>query len=498
MAIIKSDNTKGNPYHKSADGKFTSKTGNGPEENKKNKLSQIFVTQKGEKLKGLFTAKDGSSSEETESNADFWKKVDAEKGKAISSETYNNKTPISSAIDDDDKTSETKESKNLNVDKETETVINGLDYQSTYKDAFNDPTLDKDKLQGASEEDLKLLLKAKSVLNEQLTDTSLAEANNKYFYDLWQTPVKPSDYYLGKKEKIQAKKDYFLYDYKGADKDAKIASLDAFVEAGKNYETAKKAFDAKYGEAQAIVDKYKHDYYTEERKTSAIHIGGKGYPILSSSSAVKEGQKVFGPNADKVISDFKKNDPEALNAIIEYTGSYSSINEPLRGVHYVGSKATRESFVKRTDAMTRIIDASTLGVDCWLQRGTDEVIDTENGINITSALSQAELDAYVGKSFEHRSFFSAAANKYGGFSQKNIIINTYCPGPTKGLYIASVSQFKNENEVILQRGYKYKITKAEKSHGQIYLDVEVLIDSDKNRYNHEQLVELANKYISGW
>lgn len=233
MAIIKSDNTKGNPYHKSADGKFTSKTGNGSEENKKNKLSQIFVTQKGEKLKGLFTAKDGSSSEETESNADFWKKVDAEKEKAMS--------PISSTIDDDDKTSETKEPKNLNVDKETETVINGLDYQSTYKDAFNDPTLDKDKLQGASEEDLKLLLKAKSVLNEQLTDTSLAEANNKYFYDLWQTPVKPSDYYLDKKEKIQAKKDYFLYDYKGADKDAKIASLDAFVEAGKNYETVKKS-----------------------------------------------------------------------------------------------------------------------------------------------------------------------------------------------------------------------------------------------------------------
>ena len=490
MAIIKSDNTKGNPYHKSADGKFTSKTGNGSEENKKNKLSQIFVTQKGEKLKGLFTAKDGSSSEETESNADFWKKVDAEKEKAMS--------PISSTIDDDDKTSETKEPKNLNVDKETETVINGLDYQSTYKDAFNDPTLDKAKLQGASEEDLKLLLKAKSVLNEQLTDTSLAEANNKYFYDLWQTPVKPSDYYLDKKEKIQAKKDYFLYDYKGADKDAKIASLDAFVEAGKNYETAKKAFDAKYGEAQAIVDKYKHDYYLAERKNSAIYIGGRGYPVLSNSSAVKEGQKVFGPNADKVISDFKKNDPEALNAIIEYTGSYSSINEPLRGVNYVGSKATRESFVKRTDAMTRIIDASTLGVDCWLQRGTDAVIDIENGINITSALSQAELDSLVGKSFVNHSFYSAAANKHGGFAQKDVIINTYCPSTTKGLYVASVSYFENENEVILQRGYKYKITKAEKDHGQIYLYVEVLIDSDKNKYNHEQLVELANKYISGW
>ena len=490
MAIIKSDNTKGNPYHKSADGKFTSKTGNGSEENKKNKLSQIFVTQKGEKLKGLFTAKDGSSSEETESNADFWKKVDAEKEKAMS--------PISSAIDDDDKTSETTEPKNLNVDKETETVINGLDYQSTYKDAFNDPTLDKAKLQGASEEDLKLLLKAKSVLNEQLTDTSLAEANNKYFYDLWQTPVKPSDYYLDKKEKIQAKKDYFLYDYKGADKDAKIASLDAFVEAGKNYETAKKAFDAKYGEAQAIVDKYKHDYYLAERKNSAIYIGGRGYPVLPNSSAVKEGQKVFGPNADKVISDFKKNDPEALNAIIEYTGSYSSINEPLRGVNYVGSKATRESFVKRTDAMTRIIDASTLGVDCWLQRGTDAVIDIENGINITSALSQAELDSLVGKSFVNHSFYSAAANKHGGFAQKDVIINTYCPSTTKGLYVASVSYFENENEVILQRGYKYKITKAEKDHGQIYLYVEVLIDSDKNKYNHEQLVELANKYISGW
>ena len=104
----------------------------------------------------------------------------------------------------------------------------------------------------------------------------------------------------------------------------------------------------------------------------------------------------------------------------------------------------------------------------------------------------------MGKSFVNHSFYSAAANKHGGFAQKNIIINTYCPGSTKGLYVASVSQFKNENEVILQRGYKYKITKAEKDHGKIYLYVEVLIDSDKNKYNHEQLVELANKYISGW
>lgn len=497
MAIIKSDNTKGNPYHKSADGKFTSKTGNGSEENKKTKLSQIFVMQKGEKLKGLFTAKDGSSSEESESNADFWKKVDAEKGKDNSPEAYNNKTPISSAIDDDDNTSETKEPKSLNVDKETETVINGLDYQSTYKDAFNDPTLDKEKLKTASEEDLKTLLKAKSVLNEQLTDTSLFEANNKYFYDLWQVPVKPSDY-LEKKSKIQAKKDYFLYDYKGSDKDTKIAALDSFVEAGKKYESAKEAFDAKYGEAQAIVDSYRNDYYSAERKNSAIYIGGKGYPILGSSSAVKEGMKVFGPNADKVISHYKINDSEALDAIIEYTGSYSSINEPLRGQTYLGDKATRNTFIKRTEGMTRIIDSSSLGVDCWLQRGTDAVIDEENGINVNSSMSQAELDSLVGKSFVNHSFYSASANKYGGFAQKDVIINTYCPSTTKGLYVASVSDFKDENEVILQRGYRFKITKAEKSHGQIYLDVEVLIGSDKDKYNHDELVDLANKYISGW
>ena len=80
--------------------------------------------------------------------------------------------------------------------------------------------------------------------------------------------------------------------------------------------------------------------------------------------------------------------------------------------------------------------------------------------------------------------------------KQKIILNVYCPKGTKGLYVESISQFAGENEMILQRGYTYRITKTEKnSNGRIFVDCEVVLGSDKDKYTHEQLVDVANKYI---
>lgn len=492
MAVIKSDNTKGNPYHKSADGQFTSKEGAGSDA--KSKLSQIFSVKKGEKLKGLISAKDASSGED---NSDFWEKVKAEKEKIEQEKELSG----ASILDDSwfeksfgEDTAITDKKPELNVDEKVKKVINGLDYKSAYDDAINDPTLDLDKIKNASEEELKELLQAKSVLKEQNKDYSLDKANKDTFYGIWQYPVKPSDY-LEKKDKIEAKKAYFINDYQGADKEAKLANLDAFVNAGEKYAAAKEAFDAKYGDAQAIVDRYSNDLYSQERKNSAKWIGGKNYPVLGSGHATAESEKVFGPNANKVLGDLAQNNPKQYNAVKSYTSSYVGINSPLRGEDYYNGMYSKESFVETVEGMTAAIDKSTYDFDYWCQRGTSRILDKENGIDIRPDMSLAELKQFVGKKYVHRSFYSAGAAKGTGFTGSEIIINTYCPKGTKGLYVKSISSFEHENEIILQRGYSYKITKAYKKDGKVYIDAEVLLGSDEDKYNHDELVKLANKHI---
>lgn len=142
MAVIKSDNTKGNPYHKSADGQFTSKEGAGSDA--KTKLSQIFSVKKGEKLKGLISAKDALSGED---NSDFWEKVKAEKAKIEQEKGLSGASTADDSWFEKSFGEDTVDKKpKLNVDEKVKKVINGLDYKSAYDDAINDPTLDLDKI----------------------------------------------------------------------------------------------------------------------------------------------------------------------------------------------------------------------------------------------------------------------------------------------------------------------------------------------------------------
>lgn len=480
--VTKSDNTKGNPYH-DKEGKFTKKEGasagggiNTENESvgslKKLSLSDIVITPQEVGKLNLFNSEDD--------DADFWDKVDAySEAKTDSAE-------------EDLKTTEGTDQVTISTNPDVVTVINGLDSKTVYDTLLKDPTLDPDKIKNASESELKELLQAQSVLAEKKNDKTLEEANNKYFYNLWQYPVKPSDY-LDKKDKIQTKKDYFLFDYKGSDKQEKLASLDSFVESGEKYAKAKEIYDSKYKSAIEIVDKFGNGIYSFERKESAIYIGSKNYPVIDK---IAESKKVFGPNSKTVITSLQNSNPTALAAVIGYTSSYSSINEPLRGETYLGSKTSKEEFIKNVEGMTDAIELSTYDFDYWVQRGTHGVVDEENEVDINPSMTTAELNSLVGKQFVQRSFFSAGAAKNTGMPNRPIILNVYCPKGTKGLYVESISHYAGENEMILQRGYTYKITDVEKdSDGKIFVGCEVVLGSDKDKYTHEQLVDVANKYI---
>jgi hypothetical protein len=180
---------------------------------------------------------------------------------------------------------------------------------------------------------------------------------------------------------------------------------------------------------------------------------------------------------------------DGLKYIKEYTSSYWFINEPLRKTTYSGNKGNGEKFKEYVAGMTNAIDKSVLTENMWFQRGVSKL--NVNGKLIDSG----DINSLVGTTFEDQGFVSCGTHKGGGFYNQKVIMNIYAPKGTKALYVAPISHSKDEDETIIQRGYSYKITKAESKDGKIYLDCEVVLGSDVKKYDSAKLEELSKKYF---
>ena len=374
--------------------------------------------------------------------------------------------------------------------------IESLNYSESFETVLSLDNIDKDKIGGLYESELKEIIQAKKVIEEKNKDDSLSKFNKETFpaYELWPYEVKPSNYEkLKNGGNFDAKLNFFQNDYLGSDKQEKIDKLKKFQELGERYIEEKKKFDKKYSYAQDIVDKYfkEDELYSENAKDNAIWI---------KSGSMAESKKIFQSKASEVIKFLKSNNPTALEKVIEYTGSYKSINNPLRRIQYTThdsawkEKKTNE-FLENVKGITYAIDQSTYDKNVWLQRGVDKLFINNSFGEINYYTTDEQLQSLIGTTYKDHAFQSCGAAKGSGFTGTNIIINTYCPKGTKMMYLPSVSHFSSENEMLLQRGYTMKITKAEKSHGTIYLDVEVLLGTDSEKYNDEELEEISNTYF---
>ena len=193
---------------------------------------------------------------------------------------------------------------------------------------------------------------------------------------------------------------------------------------------------------------------------------------------------------------------EEKAAMYQYTAGSSYITEPLRAIkgyyHYYTSRlAESELHIAK---MTDYISRSTFMDDVWVKR--DEI----------SAFMQyrfklpKSLDSYMsdpskllGLEGVDDSFMSCGNCRNTNFGSKPVCLNIYCPKGTRASYAEPFSAFghthdngvstpgKNwngvskpvttgENEIILQRGTRFRITKAEYSQrdGKWYIDLEVL------------------------
>lgn len=178
------------------------------------------------------------------------------------------------------------------------------------------------------------------------------------------------------------------------------------------------------------------------------------------------------------------------DAIFGYTQEYHPINEPLRGLQYIGSPAKTQRGLDRIPHITDIIDKSSYSFDIWLQRGDDMVALKKFGLANYNSASDTEVYNLVGAIGDEGAFWSSGVAKGKGFGG-DIIFNIYAPRGTKMMYcepfsdyghgdkrswdgVSSQSSFGYESEILLQRGTKLRITKVQKSGGQWYIDVEVI------------------------
>ncbi len=322
--------------------------------------------------------------------------------------------------------------------------------------------------------------------------------------------------------------DEFGFDDEIAAAQQKLNELNAWVEAGEQYLNYKKQIDADYidaiegieaqlGEAKKQQEFFNSDEfkavlednkkfieiyqdknapYSKARKDAAIWFTG-----TNNKSAYTQAKQFFGPQMNKKWMTLT---PAERNIVVSYTGNgFSRFNKPLRGIVQdpggYGFSASEGKFSKAVMDMTNAIDKCVWDNDIWVQRGIDDskIFQLPGSLSLTnlSNLNNAQLQSLVGTSFTDGGFFSAGAGKGTGFTGREIIFNTYCPKGTKMIYIAEKSNYSSENEMILQRGYSYKITKIEKKGWQYYVDVEVVLGSEENKPTGNKLKEIGNKYF---
>ena len=238
------------------------------------------------------------------------------------------------------------------------------------------------------------------------------------------------------------------------------------------------------------------DAYSKERKDKALWSKDKAY--VDSFMRGRTGE--VWQNASAAERD----------AIYDYTVSYSKFNEPLRGIEYGTSRylgvgntdlnAGHKQNGKQLNAMTDIIGKCSYDHDMWLQRGCrfggmDKFLQCDMSLLQRGTQKQLQQEL-LGKTVTEYGFMSMGSAKGQGFSG-DILFNVYAPAGTKMMYAEPFSAYGNgsghgwdgkekqssyghEFETIMQQGTQFRVTKVEKSGRQIYIDIEVIGQEEKN------------------
>lgn len=329
--------------------------------------------------------------------------------------------------------------------------------------------------------------KLKSLKKEQILAQDAMDAvdTSKQYVNIWKDPVTVQDYGV-KQGAIAAKKSYFQGKLSMAVDPADKAKwqgllddLDDFDAQGSAYYKAEQARDkaaaewAKLKKAGTLkVDNSMGAAYTQDRKDAALWFD-------KAHGGFAAADNYFDPHAKAL---HKAATAKERDGFYTYTSGSGGHNRPLAGFEkpwskpgtgweqqfYKGPKKVWIDFEGKGEqirGLTTLIEKSTYPDDVWLQSGQG-FASLEGFLGIpygtVDSMSDAALQQYVGRRNVIHNFISTAVNEGGGsiFNSKPMKFNIYAPKGSQMLYASDVGAFgKGENEMILQRGGTYEISK---------------------------------------
>lgn len=156
------------------------------------------------------------------------------------------------------------------------------------------------------------------------------------------------------------------------------------------------------------------------------------------------------------------------DALYKYTiSSYQEMNSALRQ-----SRASKSYHSYTIRDATSAIDKCALQEDVWTERGID--FDGASAFLGLSKVNPSTVSGLVGKEVTEKGFCSTSAAKGTSFGG-DVTLNIYCPKGTKAVYTCIHSSYPDENELLLQQGTQFRVTKAELGADQrVYIDLDVI------------------------
>ena len=315
----------------------------------------------------------------------------------------------------------------------------------------------------------------------------LAGMDIKTYSGIWQNDVTTADFsHLN----IEGKKKYYENKFitetdpdlmkKYQDLYKQLQELETEGKAYHDVESEISDIDRKISKIQADLKKLEKggtinvedDPFSQERKDNALWFTNKNGGFYAADA-------YFDPPAKTVHASASQKEHHGFYAYTQGAGGH---NRPLAGFEkpyresgtgwekrfYKGPKNVWINFEGKGEdirGLTTLIEKSTYDKDVWVQSGQGfGTIEGFLGLpqGTLQHTTEPEMQQFIGRRNVIEQFLSVAVNKGGGagFNSKPMKLNIYCPQGSQMLYASDVGAFaKGENEMILQRGGTYEITR---------------------------------------
>lgn len=246
---------------------------------------------------------------------------------------------------------------------------------------------------------------------------------------------------------------------------------------------------------------FSEDAFTQDRKDNALWFKD----VRNKQHALDDADREMSKYAEENWTIWTN---EEKHTAWLYTSGSRYINEPLFAKYY-GTKtssydgSTRDSWSDINRLTTMIDKSKPMQKDMWVVHGEDmAAFRGQFGVSL-SGMDDKALQSLVGRTMTNTPFTSCGCAYGGGFSSEAVIMNIYCPKGTKFIYTEPYSFYgdgmyredgmrwngksrllqgyscSTENEIILQRGSQFRVTKVEKKNGRFYIDMELIAQPAK-------------------